>query len=114
MSEAVYEGLLERAACVVESGRTPVLDASFTKRADRDRVRRWAEVRGLRARLIEVRCGVDTARERLAAREREGLDPSDAGPDFLETSLARFEPPNEWPAEDHQIVRTDTGPPSPP
>ena len=112
ISASVYEGLLERAAYVLESGRTPLLDASFTKRADRDRVRRWAEARGLRARLLEVRCGVETARARLAAREREGSDPSDAGPDFLETSLARFEPPEEWPAEDHQIIRTDTEPAS--
>ena len=105
--EAVYEAMLERADLVVSSGRVAILDASFTRRVDRDRARAWAEQRGVEARLVEVRCDPKIAHDRLAARERAGDDPSDAGPDFLATSIDRFEPPDEWPAEQRKVVRTD-------
>jgi len=106
--EAVYEAMLTRAACVVESGRTAILDASFTRRADRDRARRFAEEKGIDARLIEVRCDPTVAHERLTARAQAGNDPSDAGPDFLAISIERFEAPDEWPEADREVVRTDT------
>lgn len=105
-SDAVYRALLERAAPVVGSGRTAILDASFSKRARRDAARAWADERGVSVRLIEVRCDEETVRARLAERTRRGTDPSDAGEDFLATSLARFEPPDEWPAADREVIRT--------
>ena len=105
--EAVYEAMLERAERVVASGRVAILDASFTRRADRDRARAWAEERGVEARLVEIRCDPKIAHDRLVARERAGDDPSDAGPDFLATSIERFEAPDEWPAADREVVRTD-------
>lgn len=107
VTAAVYDGLLERAGRVIAGGRTAILDASFTRRADRDRVRDWAAARDLRPRLLEVHCAEETARRRLAARQRQGQDPSDAGPEFLATSLARYEPPDEWPERDREIVWTD-------
>ena len=105
--ERVYQGLLERAAPVVDSGRTAILDAGFATRAHRKAAQDWAAERRIRVRLIEVRCRPDVARLRLAARERDGGDASDAGPDFLATSLARFEPPDEWPLADREVVRSD-------
>ncbi|HEB91651.1 MAG TPA: hypothetical protein ENI85_18895 [Deltaproteobacteria bacterium] len=102
--ERVYEGLLERAAPVVVSGRVAILDASFARRADRDRARAWAGQRGIPVRLVEVRCDPDRAQARLRARQEKGSDPSDAGPDFLPLSQARFEAPDEWPEEDREIV----------
>ena len=103
---AVYRGLLERAAPVVASGRTAILDASFASRAERDRARRWARDHGVSARLVEVRCAPDEAERRLAARVRAGRDASDAGPAFLATHVARFEAPDEWPAADREVVWT--------
>ena len=106
-TEAVYRALLERAAPVIASGRSAILDASFARRAHRDQAREWAGKRGVACRLIEVRCAEQTAAERLRERELRGRDPSDAGPDFLEISRSRFEPPDEWPEESHEIVWTD-------
>jgi aminoglycoside phosphotransferase family enzyme/predicted kinase len=103
----VYQAILERAAAVIESGRTAILDASYSKRAERDEARDWAASRGLPIRLIEVRCHSEVALERLRLRAEKGRDPSDAGPDFLATSLARFEPPDEWPAADLRVVSSD-------
>jgi aminoglycoside phosphotransferase family enzyme/predicted kinase len=103
-TERVYIGLLERATAIIEGGRTAILDASFSKRAQRDAARAWADGRGIPIRLIEVRCDPDIAGSRLRERERIGTDPSDAGPDFLPTSRARFEAPDEWPASDRQVI----------
>ena len=109
-TEAVYDGLLERAGAVVESGRVAILDAGYARRSQRDRARQWAEARGISIRLSEVCCQRETAAQRLAERERQARDPSDAGPELLPISLERFEPPDEWPAGMRQIVHTDRSP----
>jgi len=104
--ESVYAALLERAAPVVASGRLAILDASFARRCQRDAARVWAEERGIEARLVEVRCPREVALERLRLRAARGRDPSDAGPDFLEVSLARFEPLEEWAPERRLAIDT--------
>lgn len=106
-NERTYAALLERAAPVVGSGRPALLDASFAAAADRQRARAAADALGTEAWLVEVRCEENVARERLARRAREGRDPSDAGPELLATSLARFEPPAEWPAERRAVAHSD-------
>jgi predicted kinase len=105
--DAVYDALLERAGPVVGSGRAAVLDATFARSDQRERARRWASEHGLRAQLLEVRCDDDVARARIARRKRAGLDPSDAGPELVAISRARFEPLDEWPTRDRAVVRTD-------
>jgi predicted kinase len=107
-NERTYAGLLERAAAVLESGRPALLDATFAAAADRRRTLAWAEARCVRPWLVEVRCSEAVARERLERRAREGRDPSDAGPELLASSLARFEAPDEWPAEGRLAVQSDS------
>ena len=105
--EDVYRGLLDRAAPVIASGRVAVLDATFDRAARRERVARWAAERGVPVLLLEVRCAPELSRQRLARRAAQGSDPSDAGPEQLAASIARFEAPNEWPRAFRVIVRTD-------
>ncbi len=104
--QQVYEALLERAASVVASGRSVVLDATYARRADRERVRAWAERVGVPCVVIEVRCDPEVVRGRLAERERLGRDASDAGPAQLEQSLRAFEAPTEWPTARHWSIAT--------
>jgi predicted kinase len=99
--------MLERAAPVVESGRLVLLDASFDTAARRDRVRRWASEKGASVLLIEVECEEEIALDRLAERQAAGGSASDAGPGFYATSVARFEPPDEWPRGTRVLLRTD-------
>jgi aminoglycoside phosphotransferase family enzyme/predicted kinase len=106
-TERTYEAILERAAPVVASGRAAVLDATFASAAQRSRARERAARLGARYWLVEVRCTEATAQERLRRRSEAGRDPSDAGPDFLATSLARFEPPDEWPADRRLVLQSD-------
>ena len=103
----VYAALLERAEPVIASGRVAVLDASYAARRHRDVAREWARRAGIHCVLLEVRCGESEARRRLAERERDGQDVSDAGPAFLKTSLARFEAPLEWPDADRELIESD-------
>ena len=105
--ERVYAGLLERAAPVLDSGRIALLDATWSRAADRERALRFARERRARALFIETRCAASVAQERLARREALGTDPSDAGPAFHARSAARFEPLAEWPAADLRVVQTD-------
>ena len=104
---AVYEAMLERAAPVVASGRMALLDASFNTVVRRDRVRRWASERNVPVLLIEVECKEETTLDRLAKRQAAGGSASEAGPEFYATSVARFEPPDEWPRGARVQLRTD-------
>lgn len=106
-SDATYAGLLERAAPVVAAGRTAVLDATYAQRARREAARAWAAARGVPALLVEVRCRRETALGRLARREAEGRDPSDAGPALYDFSAAGFEATDEWPRPLRVVASTE-------
>lgn len=107
LTDRTYEGLLDRAAPVVDSGRVAVLDATFAEGLRRARVRDWAEQRNVPAYLLETRCDEGVALKRLARRRALGTDPSDAGPEIYLTASDRFEPPEEWPRGRHLVARTD-------
>ncbi len=106
-TEQVYRAMLERAGPIVDSGRNVILDASFSRAAQRDSVRHWAAGHGIAAQLLEVTCRETVALERLAKRERSGRDASDAGPALYRWSVANFQPPTEWPRESLIAIATD-------
>jgi predicted kinase len=84
-----------------------ILDATFARAAFRRELWSWASDHALRAFLVEATCPEPITRARLAARAREGRDPSDAGPELYASSAAGFEPPHELPAASHARVPTD-------
>jgi predicted kinase len=94
----VYDALLEQARPIVASGRVAVLDATFSRREERDRAAAWARERSLPCLLLVARCPPDEAQARLEKRANRGDSPSDAGPEFLQSSIDRYEPPAEWDA----------------
>ncbi|MFQ5698477.1 MAG: AAA family ATPase [Myxococcota bacterium] len=108
VTDRVYDALLERARPVVESGRTAFLDATFARRVDREKARRWAAENGIPSFFVEVRCERAIVLARLARRAATGGDPSDAGPELYRQSAAAFEPVEEWPPENHEVLRTET------
>ncbi len=107
---AVYAALRSRAAEVVRSGRTAILDATFSTQEERDAVQSWARDEDVRPWLVEVTCPDDVVTERLRARKRAGSDASDAGPEHLAASRAAYETPREWPPD--RRAQIDTGHPS--
>jgi predicted kinase len=106
---AVYGAVLERAEPVVRSGRTAVLDATWSSAAQRAELCRWGEALGIDVWLLELVCPAAEVRRRLERRAAAGHDPSDAGPELLDHSRASFEPPEEWPAD--RRARVDTSAP---
>ncbi len=92
MTERVYAGMLERALPVLESGRVAVLDATYARGVHRAAAHRFSRERGVPLQVVAVRCPEAETLRRLALREREDTDASDAGPELYAASRAGYEP----------------------
>lgn len=103
----VHRALLTRAAHIVASGRPAVLDATFSRREQRDAAFQWAAEHGVTAHVVEIRAAEAEVRARLQRRREADSDPSDAGPELLEQSLREFEAIEGGSASGHHVIRTD-------
>lgn len=92
LTERTYRRMLEMAAEELRAGRSVILDASFSRRAQRREARRLAERLGARFLLIECTCPPEVARRRLAGRQG---DPSDGRWEIYQEQLRAFEPIEE-------------------
>lgn len=105
----VYREMLAHASAIVASGRSVVLDATWSEAAMRGLARAFAARHAARCVFVETVCDPAVLRARLEARAARGDDPSDAGPELLDESLHRFEPleaSGGWPGDER--VRIDT------
>ena len=93
-TEATYAELLRRARVLLERGHPVVLDATWREPGWREAAQRVAVE--VSADLTELRCTLPVAEavRRAEVRQRQGRDPSDAGPEVVRL-LAGGEPP--WP-----------------
>lgn len=105
--ERTYAALLAHAEPALRSGRTVVLDATWAERSRRRAARELAARLGAPAWLVRVDCREATVRERVRARAAHGRDPSDAGPELVAQSRARFEPLDDWPEAARLALATD-------
>ncbi|MBI3767736.1 MAG: AAA family ATPase [Deltaproteobacteria bacterium] len=94
-SAAVYAALVADAAPALASGRGVILDATFQRRDDRDRVRTLAAYAGVPLFWIVCRAEIDTMHARLRARAARDDEPSDATPAIADEQGRRFEPLTE-------------------
>ncbi|TVQ30277.1 MAG: hypothetical protein EA376_13475 [Phycisphaeraceae bacterium] len=95
----VYDAMLERAGETLERGRAVVIDATFSSARERARFLRQAERLGRRGLVVHVQCPEAVVRERLAQREGDAAEPSDADLRVYQSARERFEPPAEVAAE---------------
>jgi aminoglycoside phosphotransferase family enzyme/predicted kinase len=98
-----YAEVLRRAEGVVASGRSVILDATFSAETRRREARALAATHGARCVIVEVACDAPTLRERLA-RRRAGGTVSDATDAELDPLARRYEPPDE---AEGPLVRVD-------
>jgi hypothetical protein len=105
--DRTYAALLAHAEPALGSGRAVVLDATWAQAARRRSARELAERLGAPSWFVRVDCAEATALERVCARAARGGDPSDAGPELVARSRARFEPLTEWPAARRLELATD-------
>jgi len=87
--DRVYGAMLERAREALADGRPVVLDATYERRARRDRAAALADEVGADLTLVRVVCEDGVARQRI--RDRED-DPSEADVSVYENARDRFEP----------------------
>jgi uncharacterized protein len=105
--ERVYAALLGGAASALRSGRTVVLDATWSERRRRAGARELAHRLGSRAFLVRVDCAEAVAFARVSERARRGAGQSDAGPEWVARSRSRFEPLTDWPEAERLELATD-------
>jgi len=93
-SERVYATLFARAALILRTGRSVVLDATFRARAHREQARELANQWGADLLFVECQCDRALAMQRLRSRAR-GPSASDGREEIFDTFAASFEPTGE-------------------
>jgi hypothetical protein len=104
-TERVYAEVLRRAGCVLSSGRPAILDASFRSRALRRGAQALAREHGVPFYFVECRADPDECRRRLRERAKQ-RSVSDGRLEIFDEFLARWEPVDELPPQEHLIVDT--------
>ncbi|HEX3036257.1 MAG TPA: AAA family ATPase [Thermodesulfobacteriota bacterium] len=107
VTERTYQEMLDRAKGLIQSRRSVILDASFSKRKFRENVLNEAECLGVQCYFIQTKASVRTIRERLMEREKAGTSISDGRWEIFEKFKEGFEEPDELPNSRHIVVNTD-------
>jgi uncharacterized protein len=110
MTEKTYDRLFARADDQVRNGCSVILDATFARRAQRDRLVEHFGRSGVELRLVETQADDETVKKRLKAREAKPDEISDARLEDYEMLSSIYEPPTELPARHCCGVSTRTEP----
>lgn len=105
-SRKTYAEMLRLARHHLQEAPAVILDGSYKRAAERERVRQAAREWGARAVFIYCECPQETVRARLARREAEGASISDGRLALLEVQAEDFDPLDE---RDRPLLRLNTG-----
>ena len=105
-----YAALAGLAQEVIDAGFPVLVDATFLKRAERDRFRGLASKLGVPCVVLHCEASAGVLHARLRERQAHDSDPSEAGIQVLESQLATQEPlqPDEF--DDCTVVSTSGDP----
>jgi hypothetical protein len=92
LTERVYERMAQACEQVLQAGSSPIADAAFLQRAQRQKFRELADRLGVRWKIIACAAPRDELERRLAQR---GPDPSDATQAVLARQVDAAEPLDE-------------------
>ncbi len=107
MSEKTYRAISRLAGSHIVRGESAIVDATYTERAERDRLIELAEAAGARIHFIFCSCSEDVIRERLAARQTEDGSVSDGRWEIYLKQKEHFADPASLPG----MIRVDTSMP---
>lgn len=116
-TERTYQALQEEASTALAQGRSVLLDASFSRRAERLAMSRVARLHGASAIFVECICPAEIVLQRL---ERRWLDriqqgqqgnASDGRPELYMAQSARWEPFDEHEEAERQHLLVSTAQP---
>ena len=91
-SQRTYAHLAGLARTILAAGHTAVIDATFLRRAQRDRLRTLAAELGVPFVILAIEASEETLRRRVVERERAARDASEAGLAVLAQQRAGAEP----------------------
>ncbi len=95
MTERTYRKLFEQALAALRSHSGVVLDATFSSRANREVLREQCKKANARWEIVELDVDLATVRKRLAARDKNTGEISDARLEDFGKLNAAYEPPTE-------------------
>ncbi|MCA1978651.1 MAG: AAA family ATPase [Thiobacillus sp.] len=95
ITERTYERLDTLAGALLDAGWPVIVDATFIKRWQRDRLRKTARDRAVAFRILDFPVAQPILRERIASRARAGNDASEAGLEVLLHQVETEEPLEE-------------------
>lgn len=105
-SRKTYAEMLHQARRHLQKAPGVILDGSYKRAAERERVRQAAREWGARVLFVYCECPKEIVRARLARREAEGASISDGRLELLEVQAEDFDPLNE---KDRPLLRLNTG-----
>jgi uncharacterized protein len=111
MTERTYQALLENAIRHVRKRQSAIIDATYSRRFNRDQLRdrlRSAEVAFC---FVEARASNKIVRRRLEERTGKAAQVSDARIEDFDTLSESYEPPTELPAPEFAATETSKAPP---
>ncbi|QDT61385.1 Zeta toxin [Stieleria bergensis] len=91
-NERTYARLTELASNILHAGYSVILDATFLKRADRQRFHDIAQRQGVPFAILDCHSDPQTLRQRIADRIERDDDASDADLDVLDHQITHHEP----------------------
>ena len=108
MSEKTYQHLFEKTITYIESGRSVVIDATFSSRSTRSELLEVLNSMNSNYMFIETQASDETIISRLKARDIEKDIVSDARLEDFEKLSSRYESPDELPDKYFLQVSTQT------
>jgi len=91
-TEKTYREMFRRAEETLAGGRGVILDASFSRSADRAEAAALARRMGVRFNLFHARCPDEVTKERLEVREADAREVSDGRWELFSRQKIDFEP----------------------
>lgn len=108
--ELFGQRLPAQAAAGLAAGYSVIVDATFLRRSDRQRMAAVAAAAGVPLRILDFQLPVEQLRQRISARQRQGQDPSDADLAVLEQQRRTLEPLSEQERLQAVVVGPDPDP----
>jgi hypothetical protein len=109
-TDATYDALAAATAAILDAGFPAIADATFARRAARDRFRALAARLGVPFAVVVCEASPQTLQARVVARAARGTDASDATPEVLAHQLATFEAIGEDERETTRRIDTEADP----
>ncbi len=91
-SQQTYATLEDLSAGMLEAGFPVIVDATFLARVQRDQFQRLADRLSVPLRILHFHAAPDVLQQRIAARQHDGQDISEADLDVLAHQLATYQP----------------------